>query len=121
MISAAEIARKIRGKRVLIDTNIIIYLTDRIAPYVPLSRQIFDMLESGETEAVLSILSISEVMQGPILRKDIRIAMEVKEYLTNFPNSHCQEITHDVLNMVGAVRGVRSQFLTESLGYMPSS
>lgn len=101
MISASEIYRKISGKRVLIDTNIIIYLTDCIDPFDGLSRQIFDMVESGETEAVFSILSIGEVMQGPIRKLRPRIAMDVKEYLTNFPNSRCQEITYDVLDRVG--------------------
>ena len=101
MISATEISRKIRGKKILIDTNIIIYLTDIVDPYAVLSRQIFDLVESGEAEALFSILSVAEVMQGPIRKKEIDVAMTVKEYLVNFPNSDCQEIRQEVLDIVG--------------------
>jgi predicted nucleic acid-binding protein len=101
VIPLAPFIKLIRAKKVLIDSNIIIYLTDSIHPYAPISQQLFNMVESGETEAVISILSISEVMQGPIRRGSPGIAMEIREYLANFPNSHCQEITYDVLEMIG--------------------
>jgi len=100
-MSATTLVKLIHKKKVLIDTNIIIYLTDSIQPYAVVSRRLFDMVESGETEAVFSILSVSEVMHGPIRKGDTQVAMEVKEYLTNFPNSYCQEITKDVLDVVG--------------------
>jgi predicted nucleic acid-binding protein len=91
----------ITGKKVLIDSNIIIYLTEEIEPYCALSRKVFSMVEEGETRAVISILSISEVMQGPLRSGMIDSAMAVKDYLINFPNSICQHITADVLDLVG--------------------
>ena len=66
LIAPSELKRKIRGKKLLIDTNIIIYLTDTIQPYEPLSRLIFEMIETGDASAVLSIISIAEIMKGPI-------------------------------------------------------
>ena len=56
----------------LIDTNIINYLTDTIQPYEPLSRLIFEMIETGDASAVLSIISIAEIMKGPIKRAIIQ-------------------------------------------------
>ncbi len=53
---------KQRGNRL----NIIIYLTDTILPYEPLSRLIFEMIETGDASAVLSIVSAAEMMKGPI-------------------------------------------------------
>jgi predicted nucleic acid-binding protein len=96
-----EIEKRIAGKKILIDTNIIIYLTDVIQPYEPLSRSIFEMVESGGASAVLSIITIAEVMQGPIRKGRHQIAEDVKNYLLNFPNTHCQEITASVLEHVG--------------------
>lgn len=91
----------VKGKKVLIDSNIIIYLTEEIEPYCSLAREVFSLVEEGGSRAVISILSISEVMQGPLRAGMIEAAMAVKDYLTNFPNSICQHITPDVLDLVG--------------------
>ena len=95
------VRQAIKGKKVLIDSNIIIYLTEEIEPYCSLAREVFTLVEAGESQAVISILSISEVMQGPLRAGMIEAAMAVKDYLTNFPNSICQHITPDVLDLVG--------------------
>lgn len=92
---------KVSGKKVLIDTNIIIYLTDEIQPYHSLSQELFTLVEQGKTNAVISVLSISEVMQGPLKAGKTDLAMEVKSYLLNFPNSQCQYITHDAFEKMG--------------------
>ena len=101
MISQATLKKAVASRTVLIDSNIIIYLTESIQPYRSLSQSLFEMIEAGEAHAVISILSIGEVMQGPLRKGFQPIAMEVRDYLVNFPNSHCQEITLDVLEKVG--------------------
>ncbi len=95
------IKKAIQNKKVLIDSNIIIYLTDSIQPYAPAAQQLFSMVESGDAQAVISILSISEVMHGPLRKGYEHIALEVRDYLINFPNSRSQEITCDVLEIIG--------------------
>ena len=100
MISMANMIEAIAGKKILVDTNIIIYLTDAIQPFAERAQSLFEMIESGDSEAVISILSIGEVMQGPIRNNRSDLALEAMEYLTNFPNCHCQEITHEVLAYV---------------------
>ncbi|PQP34714.1 PIN domain nuclease [Desulfobacteraceae bacterium SEEP-SAG9] len=100
-ITTSALKKKINGKKILVDTNIIIYLTDMIQPYEPLSRLIFEMIEMGDASAVLSIVSVAEVMQGPIKKGHHQNAQDVKNYLLNFPNISCQEITTDVLDHIG--------------------
>ncbi len=100
-IAPSRLKKKISGKKLLIDSNIIIYLTDTIQPYEPLSRLIFEMVEMGDASAVLSIISVAEIMKGPIGASQHRKALDVKEYLLNFPNIFCQEITLAVLKHVG--------------------
>ena len=90
------------NKKVLIDTNIIIYLTDSVQPYKDLSRTLFELIEQGEIQAVFSIVSIAEVMQGPLRHGYESNAIQVKDYLLNFPNTLSQEITLDVLNRIGS-------------------
>jgi predicted nucleic acid-binding protein len=101
LITASVLKKAVSGKKVLIDTNIIIYLTDSVEPYAGLSRLLFEMVESGDTFGVISILTVAEVMQGPLKKGLMGIAFDVKEYLLNFPNTICQEVTSEVVGRVG--------------------
>jgi rRNA-processing protein FCF1 len=44
-ITASVLKKRIKGKKILIDTNIIIYLTDRVQPFEPLSKLLFEMFD----------------------------------------------------------------------------
>lgn len=101
VIKPSILRKTVQGKHILVDTNIIIYLTDLIEPYAPLSRILFEMIEMGEVSAILSIVSVAEVMQGPLKKGYTRNALDVKNYLMNFPNTVCQEITSDVVDHIG--------------------
>ena len=43
-ISVSYLEKAILGKKVLIDTDVIIYLTDKVAAYEVLSRRLFEMI-----------------------------------------------------------------------------
>ena len=101
MITLKTLKNVLYGKKVLIDSNVVIYLLDAIKPYDVLSQELFAMIEGGKVEAVISILSVAEVMQGLLKAGKADIALEVKDYLVNFPNSQCQHITDDVLEKIG--------------------
>jgi predicted nucleic acid-binding protein len=100
-ISVSYLEKSILGKKVLIDTNVIIYLTDKVAPYDVLSRRLFEMIENGDLAGVISIISVGEVMQGPLRRGFDQAAVEVKDYLLNFPNLFCEELTPSILDIIG--------------------
>lgn len=101
MIDVKRLKKAVHGKSVLIDSNIIIYLTEETEPYCHLSRELFSMVEEGRSNAIISILSVSEVMQGPLRAGKTDAAIAVCNYLRNFPHSICQDITFDVLDLVG--------------------
>jgi predicted nucleic acid-binding protein len=101
MIPVTDFEKAISGKSVLIDSNIIIYLTDSVSPYVALSRRLFEMIEIGEVSALVSIISVGEVMQGPLKKGFDQTALTVKDYLLNFPNLFCEPINRKVLDIIG--------------------
>jgi predicted nucleic acid-binding protein len=101
MISLTDFEKAISGKTLLIDTNIIIYLTDSVLPYEALSRRLFEMIEMGDVSALISIISVGEVMQGPLKGGFDQTALEVKGYLLNFPNLFCEHVSNRVLDIIG--------------------
>jgi len=60
-----------------------------IKPYEDLSRLLLTLLEEGNINAIISVVSIAEVMQGPLKKGLTDPALRVKEYLLNFPNMLC--------------------------------
>ena len=101
LISEADLKKALRGRNILVDTNIIIYLTDEISPNASLSRVLFEMIESGSIFAYFSIVSIAEVLQGPLRKGMKQRALDVRDFLMNFPNSECQDINRGVIDHIG--------------------
>jgi predicted nucleic acid-binding protein len=101
LISETDIEKALKGMRILVDTNIIIYLTDDVPPFASLSRVLFEMIESGSVFACFSMITIAEVLQGPLRKGMKQRAMDVRNYLINFPNSTCQEINRGVIDLIG--------------------
>ena len=101
LISETGLKRALRGKNILVDTNIIIYLTDDIPPCASLSRVLFEMVESGSAFAYFSMVSIAEILQGPLRKGMKQLALDLRDYLMNFPNSECQEINRAVIDHIG--------------------
>ena len=106
-VPVSMVRKALSGKRVLVDSNVIIYLTDAIEPYAELSRSLFQMIEKGDVFALFSVVSVAEVMLGPLKKGLSQNATDVKTYLLNFPNSSCQDITGEVLDRIGKDQRVK--------------
>lgn len=100
-LTSSKLKKAVSGRQILVDTDIIIYLTDSISPYESLSRLLFEMIEKGDVSATFSVITVAEVMQGPLRKGNMQNAMDVKNYLLNFPHSLCQEINTDVMDIIG--------------------
>ena len=81
-----QLERMVLRRVVLIDTNVIIYLTDSVEPHVALSRRLFEIIERGDAQGVVSTVSVAEVMQGPLRKGRKDNAFRVRDFLLNFPN-----------------------------------
>jgi predicted nucleic acid-binding protein len=106
-VTVSMVKKALTGKRILVDSTVIIYLTDAIKLYHELSRCLCQMIEKGDAYAIFSMASIAEVMLGPLKKGLFQNAMDVKTYLLNFPNSSCQDITGEVLDKIGEDQRVK--------------
>jgi predicted nucleic acid-binding protein len=53
-------------ERLAFDTNAVIYLLDRIDPYFPMLASLFQDVEAGEKEAVVSVITEAETLIRPL-------------------------------------------------------
>lgn len=89
MIEALEIPD---GAWVTIDTAPIIYLMEDhpslLQPYLP----IFERIESGALQAVISSVTLAEFLSGPLRDNDEILADRYYQVLTNSNNWHVQAL-----------------------------
>jgi len=64
------------------------------------------LIEEGRAEGVISLVSVAEVMQGPLKMGMQDKALKVREYLLNFPHILIQEVDKEVLSYIGTDKRV---------------
>lgn len=98
------------GSRVTIDSAPIIYLLEAnpkfLAPYLPL----FERIEQGQLQAVISAVTLAEVLAGPLRHDNEILADRYYQALTANPNWQFQPMSAEISLMAARVRaryGVR--------------
>jgi predicted nucleic acid-binding protein len=73
-------------KRVLIDTNLFIYLMEKHPKYFQVAKEIFQQIEKGQIYGITSILVITEVLTKPLKDNNENLARTYKAAIGTFPN-----------------------------------
>jgi predicted nucleic acid-binding protein len=92
------------GSRVTIDSAPIIYLLEEnptfLAPYLAL----FERIDKGELEAVISAVTLAEVLAGPLRHGNEILADRYYQALTVSPNWRFQPMTAEISLVAARVR-----------------
>ena len=123
------------GKRVYVDTNILIYLFEGFPEYCHLIQEIADCVDSGEIILFTGEITIAEIMVMPFKKNDknlIRLyteALKNKDFITLIPTT--QEVylktaflratfpqmkTPDSIQVASAIEGNAEIFITNDAG-----
>ena len=58
------------GHRILLDSNALIYYVENLPPYSTLLAPIFEAIRSQRYQAVVSAISLAEILVKPLRRAD---------------------------------------------------
>ncbi len=107
---------KIAGfQRLLLDTNTIIYFLQGISPYDAILKPLFVLFEQQNLEAVISVITETELLVGP-LKKDNKEALTmVKLFLNDFPGLKVIPISRQIGQMAAAIRARTNLHLPDAL------
>jgi predicted nucleic acid-binding protein len=75
------------GSSVLLDTNVLIYHLEGLAPYVELTRSLLERLAEAELESVVSALSVAELLAGPCREGDDTKVKVARNFVQTLPNT----------------------------------
>lgn len=82
---SAWLARVAAARRVVLDTNALIYFLDRTEPYFPLVAGVFGLAEDGAIEIVVPTLAETELLVGLIRADDPHAQARLGLLLDHFP------------------------------------
>lgn len=130
-----EIRSQLLGKRVYVDTNILIYLFEGFPKYRHLMQEIADCIDNGEITLFTGEITIAELMVMPFRENDSDLiyfyteALKNRDFITLIPTT--QKIylktaflratfpkmkTPDAIQIASAVEGDADIFLTNDVG-----
>src|SRR5262249_10392404 len=89
---------------VYVDTNVVIYLVERIEPYLSASAPLWDALEAGTQTVVTSQLTLLEVLVKPLREGNAVVADLFRNILLSTAGLSCLPITRGILATAPQVR-----------------
>ena len=123
------------GKRVYVDTNILIYLFEGFPEYRHLIQEIADCVDNGEITLFTGEITIAEIMVMPFKKNDknlIRLyteALKNKDFITLIPTTQDVYLktaflratfpkmkTLDSIQVASAIEGNTDVFITNDTG-----
>jgi predicted nucleic acid-binding protein len=95
-----------------IDTAPIIYYIEAHPQFGPLAKEVVDSFQSGRLSAFSSVITLTEVLPKPIEVGDEKLARKFAEFLKNGRNISLIEISADIAERAGKLRGKYPQIRT---------
>lgn len=92
------------GKKVYLDTNIIIYAVEGFADVAAQIRALLSAMDNAEIVALTSELTVAEVLVKPLKDKNETVQQAYKTFLTPTPVLQLAPVTRDVLEEAARVR-----------------
>lgn len=92
-----QIAKELKKyNRVLIDTNLFIYLMEKHPQYFELAKEVFQQIEKGQIYGITSVLVLTEVLTKPIKDNNENLIRSYKAAISTFPNLSVKNIDNDI-------------------------
>ena len=81
MNAIAVLLQKLQGRRVYFDTNTIIYFLEQHQPYFSVMAPIFDMVGTGDVDALTGNITLAETLIKPLRDKNNVLVQDIKSLL----------------------------------------
>jgi predicted nucleic acid-binding protein len=93
------------GYRIYLDTNLLIYAVEEIAPFAEQVRPLFQAADRGDIWVVTSLLTLAETLVMPYRKRDDVLIATYRELLTNPPPGlHVAQLDAAVLERAARLR-----------------
>lgn len=105
----------IKNKKIFLDTNIFIYLLDRHEMYYQIVYDLFRNIESGQNQAITSVISPLEVMSAKYLVNDQEKTDEYSSFFVNTKNLNVVDINYLTCYKAAEIRRIYGFRVSDSI------
>ena len=102
------VAEALRGRRAYFDTNVFIYAIEGYPAYTPLLNVVYGLLESGETEAATSEITLAEVLVKPLRDGNPALAGRYQDALQTSAGLTIIPVSRAILVEAAGIRAQRA-------------
>lgn len=112
-LTVAELSE--RHRSIGLDSNILIYVIERVEPWNQVAAELIDAVESGATAATISVLGLAEILSGPAREGDLAVLERYDDEIRDIPGLSVESISPDVAGDAAVIRGVRGMSLADAI------
>lgn len=92
------------GSRVCLDTALLIYHLEDVAPYAALTASLLTRLGEGELIGLVSTVTVTELLAKPFSLSDPRKATDAEHFLETLPNCAIHPVTYETARTAAQLR-----------------
>lgn len=104
-----------RHRKIGLDSNILIYVIERVNPWHELAADLVDAVESGMSGATISALGLAEILSGPARAGDLAAMERYDDEIREIPGLSVESIGPDLAADAAVIRGARGMSLADAI------
>jgi len=105
----------VNARRLLLDTNVIIYFLEGLDRYETVLKPLFRLFEEGKLEAIISVITEAELLVGPQKMDNKEASAMVELLLNNFPGLAVVPVSRQIGKMAASIRAKTNLPLPDSI------
>lgn len=106
---------RLDGRTVYLDSNVLIYAVERVAPFVGVAALLVRAVLDGRQQAVTSELTLAECLVGPAKSGDVRAAERFESLLQSRASLAVVPVSRDILREAARLRSVSRLKLPDAI------
>jgi predicted nucleic acid-binding protein len=112
-LTVAELCRTHR--RIGLDSNVLIYVIDRLDPWREVADDLIDAIESGSIAATLSAVALAEVLSGPARAGDLTVVERYDDEIRDIPGLTVESIGPELAGDAAVIQAARGLSLADAI------
>lgn len=107
--------KNLENKKVVIDTSPIIYYMEEDTEYLDILEEFFIMVDNGEIEGVVSVITLLETLVRPLKENDFALAEDYRRILTESRNMELVDINPKIAEKAAEIRSKYGTLLPDAI------
>lgn len=112
-VTVAELCR--RHRRIGLDTNVLVYVLEDVAPYAAIGQAIVNAIEARHVSAVLANIGLAELATGPLQSGEPALVERYMDELRSIAGLRIEPLSAGIAVDAAVIRGSRRIGLADAI------